>query len=390
MAAQLAPLLLKALSLGVAAAVLALHGARGTGNAVFAPPAADLPPPPPRPLVAVCVGGQPSRLQPDFLRDALAGNSGFRFAVFYNLARPGGRGFWNARGPPGAGEAKLANMSEAAIEASLRDAFAAAGTVEHLSVAFHAPVPPRERMAALGVAALDRVRQYVYMQERILDMYSHQVACAAQVAAWEAGTGVRADLAASTREDVAFLAPLDLGAAVRAGKGCDVASKECSAWGGIAMRFQLLSRRGLEALGKRFEYYRLLWAESRTVSNPENFEEAQAADMGLRVCPLPVGMLPAVGARPLAGGGWCVLGKEYKDSPAHGRGRWCVPEGRHDEVEARTCAPAPPPRTRIQPDAGTGVKGVEAAPVADGQRNTSRAGKQKQGAPSRGGRKATP
>ena len=75
----------------------------------------------------------------------------------------------------------------------------------------------------------------------ILNMYQHQVDCAGAILKHERHRGSAFDYIVAVREDTYFFSPVDMDVVVRSiGEGCDLVSKECHAYDGLNMRFQLL------------------------------------------------------------------------------------------------------------------------------------------------------
>ena len=215
-------------------------------------------------------------------------------------------------------------------------------------------------------------------------MYRHQVACAKFVTQLEKGreelgsdsgiTSFSFDRLISTREDVYFFHEVNIEALIESAEAlkqhqegeehgeqgssssssssssgrihrCDIITKDCLAWGGINMRFQLLRRdRGWHYLHSRLNYYALLYLEQkqpesteqqgkplqrrrrqllqlrqqprggegwdeagRSVRGPELFEADQANHMGLSACAVPIHDLPATAVRHTKAGASCFI-----------------------------------------------------------------------------------
>ena len=135
---------------------------------------------------------------------------------------------------------------------------------------------------------LNRIAQYVGYQHMILNMYQHQVDCAGAILKHERHRGSAFDYIVAVREDTYFFSPVDMDVVVRSiGEGCDLVSKECLAYDGLNMRFQLLrGSKGLAYLAGRISFCAALRPSS--VKNPETFDLRHAHSLGMRTCASPV------------------------------------------------------------------------------------------------------
>ena len=157
---------------------------------------------------------------------------------------------------------------------------------------------------------LNRIAQYVGYQHMILNMYQHQVDCAGAILKHERQRGSAFDYIVAVREDTYFFSPVDMDVVVRSiGEGCDLVSKECLAYDGLNMRFQLLrGSKGLAYLAGRISFYAALRPSS--VKNPETFDLRHAHSLGMRTCALPVSVVPAAAARYIGNGSFCFPSRE--------------------------------------------------------------------------------
>ena len=105
-------------------------------------------------------------------------------------------------------------------------------------------------------------------------------------------------------------------------EACDLYAKDCLTWGadgmpGLNMRMQIYRRHaGLRMLSSRLTFFASLYAERTKIKNPETYEWAQAARLGLRVCPRPPSLIPVVVARHTRDGAYCFPRDELEDRGA--------------------------------------------------------------------------
>ena len=103
---------------------------------------------------------------------------------------------------------------------------------------------------------------------------------------YERKFGFKFEFVVSTREDIYFFHPMDLGFLTQllpvsnSSSNCHIISKGCLENGGINMRLQLMSRAdALKVLGGRFPFYHALYGLNRSYKNPEQFELAQVSSV---------------------------------------------------------------------------------------------------------------
>lgn len=282
--------------------------------------------------VAICVSGQPARLQPHFLRPALLANPGLDFSLFFNLQR--GQTVFNTNKNETFPPSPFARMNARQIKKNLTETFALPN-VRVAGVEFHKRKLNDEWKQMLGIARpLDRIWQYTHSQGTILNMYSMQQACAAQIRSQGAF-----DAVIVTREDIYFFSPPDLTKLVakldRAGEGCDIVTKSCLAWGGLNMRFQILHPRIVTKLvEERMVFYKAMFARKKKVQNPEQFEKLQAEHLASKMCTVDVEELPVVAARYVPVGDFCFISFEVGEEGSKER---CAPRDSAKLVVEKGC-----------------------------------------------------
>ena len=298
----------------------------------------------------------PGRLHPEaLLRSVVAANApSHTFDVIYALQPPAAELYFSTM-ITRAGHGQLAKSrfgsvgSEEAVAKIIRDleaqiraevAAKAAGQRQGQPLGraarihvlkFIVDLSPEEWHSHFGLAshqALDRIEQFKKIQWRVLNMYHHEVKCAEKIRELETSRGVKFDYIIRTREDIWFWNNVDLAALTRGGlvrgfdptKGaesqtvtpCDIVTKNCLAWEGLNMRFQILRREiGFHFLHNRLQFYKSLYKNSTspgtTIHNTEKFEMVQAQRMGMTTCPRTVTEVPAAATRRLDINEHCYL-----------------------------------------------------------------------------------
>jgi len=268
--------------------------------------------------VAICITGQIGRLQPRFLiANLLKANPTFVFRLFYALQateNPVEDLVFNTE--HGFHPTRFAYMTPMRIEQELSKDIHKSGNALVKATRFVTPKSIEAWRAFMGNNTLDRMTGFSdeMAQHTILNMYSYHEQCSRDIVEEETSSGRNFDYIVSTREDIYFFHPLDLTVllADQASSQCNLYSKNCMTWGGINMRFQLLTRSaGLSWLGTRLEFYKSLYNQSRIVDGgPERFERQQMEFLNLHHCPVSVDRIPAAAARHTSVHQFCFVGQE--------------------------------------------------------------------------------
>lgn len=211
-------------------------------------------------------------------------------------------------------------------------------------------VPPRKleewERESFGGKKADRISQYADMQHVVLNFYQHQHSCHTQFSAYEKLHNVEFAYVLSTREDSYYLSAVNvshLTAQLRKTGECDMIARNCIAWGGINVRWHLMTRNTSDyVLGRRFEFYRLLFKERRQSYNPEQFEATQLEYYGLKICELDPNIIPTLIARHVMNDEVCFLKPETIDH--------CVPLANNSFVSKKMCHRIDPHlRVKLEP-----------------------------------------
>jgi hypothetical protein len=282
--------------------------------------------------VAVCVCGQLARWFPEYLVSAiLSSNPSFQFYIFVNLQ------YHTAKHP------FIYNSdSHITFHPTNTSSYKLGELLDYVTSLYHLPnsrlvslthVPPKtteEWLEILNVTHLDRITQYKNKNEQasILNMYHHQELCMEQVLAYENYHSFQFSYVISTREDSYHFYPINL-TSILLHRPCDMFTKDCLAWGGLSMRFQLFTRpAAITILGTRKRTYRELF-HIGTVINVEKFELHQTKVRKVQVCRLPVEDIPVVAARHVTNGNICFIKGEVMEN--------CIPGQYSDFVESHMC-----------------------------------------------------
>lgn len=308
--------------------------------------------------VAVCVSGQLARWFPQHLSKGLiTANPDIQFSIFTNIQYHTRKSPWiyNTDGHLAFQPTNLSSMPHAEVLDHVHALYDKPNS-KLVSMTFIPPDAPSEWLSILH-NNLDRIQQYKDAQASILNMYHHQELCMEQLDRFERFHNRTVDFVLSTREDIFYFRPLNLSyllamttAEGAGGKSsCSLITKECLSWGGLHMRWQLLTRAGSEDFfNKRLAFYQHLHASGRTVYNPESFEAAQAKHYNLTVCELYVQDIPNVVVRHVRDGKVCFLKPEVIDN--------CVPQSNASWVSRHMCSSIPQ-HHRVWPTAAVAEMG---------------------------------
>lgn len=248
-----------------------------------------------KPRVAVCVTGMLERLQPRSLVENLfLPNRDVAELHSFWVLQGRRKAFYSTEGHAGGGVSPWAELDAS----ELQDELAFSG-LTNVHVAYM-PARSRADWKELTASNLTAIIETTHIQEHVLEMYRHHVACAQLIADQEEHLGAHFDYIISTREDVFIFHPLKLEVLIETllQKGCDMLAKNCLNWNGINMRMQLFRRKaGMVMLGQRLEYFQYLQDQGTKVSNPEGFEEKERSHHRLRLCTVGVNTLPVAVVR---------------------------------------------------------------------------------------------
>lgn len=262
--------------------------------------------------VAICITGQIARLQPQHLIENLinANPVGFNFHVFYVLQtnKIGHKARFNTG--TGYEPTKFAFLPHHELKSELKEMFETNYSAIR-EVNLVEPTSTRGWEHTMDDHKLNRITQYEKVEDSVLNMYNKQVVCANDISQYERKLGKNFTLIVNTREDAYFFQPLNLTAVhikYIMEEECGVVTKNCLAWGGVSMRFQLYNHdTGLDVLGKRLTFYHSLYDVHSSVNNPERFEEEQLAASHVKVCPVSVESIPVCAARHTSNGNFCFI-----------------------------------------------------------------------------------
>lgn len=283
--------------------------------------------------IAVCITGQPGRLQPYHLLNSLIkANRDFVFSLFYVL-QVNSSTVYNTQSRAYFSPSVFSELSSEQLKLELMRLGKEAGAAR-VSVSLLEPMTPALWRARFNGSQLDRITQYKPTQHTILNMYRNQEHCLDMV---KNTPGSKFEAVISTREDIFFFKAVNFTAlwTQAISRDCALVAKNCLSWTGINMRFQLI--RGMNVtsafLGNRIAFYRSLYNSSAKLPiNPEKFEAIQAASMKLKVCNVSVEDLPATAARHVSNGTFCLISWEAEKQN-------CYPQGMATFVKEKACIP---------------------------------------------------
>lgn len=292
--------------------------------------------------IAVCIGGQIARWQPKYIFDDffnIESHKKYNFYLFFNMQVHNGSAsiVYNTDMNNTFEPSFMSKLDEGEAKQYLQTL----GDSKLITIAGvnYVSAVSRDRFSMLlGGLPLDRITQYVAVQDTILNMYYHQVNCVKQILEYEESHFMKFDYIISTREDVYFYRPMNLPAIIDRLRTsdkdldpnkCDIPFKRCLNFWGFNMRFFILTRdNGIRFFGNRLSFYKFLHKIGRTIENPERFELAQANALQLIGCPITVEEFPVTAVRYISPTEMCFIWFEIDR---------CVPLDVQDFVRENMC-----------------------------------------------------
>lgn len=294
--------------------------------------------------VAVCVSGQLSRFLPEYIASGLIKpNPSIYFLLFLNMQYKFGSasGLYSTDSHLSFHQTNLTSLTQTQLSNYLHNLLATSNNSEMISLVFTNSEGIAYWEKIIQRSPLDRIHQYTSIQPNILNMYRNQYNCISQIESYESLTGNAVDYVISSREDLYYFYGLNLSYLLSFMKQqrqlssnhkvCDMISKECLAWTGLNMRWQLFTRNAsIFMMKRRFEYYQSLYSTNQTFLNPEIFEKQQSLYYGLKVCDhFLIDFIPNIAARHVQAGHICFAKPETID--------YCVPNNYTSFVAANLC-----------------------------------------------------
>ena len=295
--------------------------------------------------IAVCVSGQVSRWIPETaVKYLLEANLRYRFTFFFNLQYHTSNSsfIFSTDAHISFHPTKFVSMQQSEMFDYIHSMY---GSVNNTKIASISYVPPRrlqEWENDFFKRKADRISQYSDVQHVILNFYAHQIRCVNQIEEYERLSNSTFDYVLSSREDIYYFrsVPLDyllshLKVPIPSEEPissihCDLIAKDCLQWGGMNMRWQLMTRNATEwAMKRRIEYYRELFTADQVIYNPEQFESAQMKFYKLRVCEFSSNVIANAVGRHIINDEICFLRPETLDN--------CIPGDFNEFVQQRLC-----------------------------------------------------
>jgi hypothetical protein len=301
-----------------------------------------------RKRIAVCVSGQLSRWIPETaVKFLLEHNQQYEFTFFYNLQYHTSNMSYIFSTDPHISfhPTKFVTMKQSDVFDYIHTLY---GHLNNTNVASITFVPPRslhDWETNILRHKADRISQYATMQHVILNFYSHQVRCIHQVQEYEQLRHTKFQYVLQTREDIYYFQPVSLDYLVSHLKNpdnledtgnlqCDLITKDCLQWGGMNMRWQLMTREASNSVMlKRIEYYFHLMNTSQVIYNPEQYESQQMKFYKLRICEFLANYIPNAVGRHVKDDQICFLKPETIDN--------CIPSDNVSYVQQNFCHKLP-------------------------------------------------
>ena len=311
--------------------------------------------------IAVCIGGQAARWQPQHLLDGLIFpnlKDNYHFFMFSNIQHS--QVVFNTDTSNTFSPSLISGMNIDKARSYLDSLAFHSPLVTVASLKYSRMITKEALLKYFNVSKLDRITQYTDVQTTILNMYAHQVMCVQQILQFEQDSSTdqpfRFDCIISTREDIFFFRPINitkvisrlrtdtspgslLAVSIKKSQRnyrqnpippvCDIIYKKCRNFWGFNMRLYILTREvGIQFLGNRFSFYKYLYQINQTILNPERFELSQANALRLFGCPVSVEEFPVTAIRHFFNGQMCFVFFEIDR---------CVPLAYHEFAKNLLC-----------------------------------------------------
>lgn len=282
------------------------------------------------PRVAICIGGQQSRMQPRLLRDGLlwTNDDDFYFDLFYNL---------QISSSSNREEVIFNTDPEVTFNSSTFGKMNASAVVERLYSLIHHPYSSHSKIVSvqfhklLSLAEVESIIGYNLtlfeveamksrqVQSTILNMYLHQMRCIEQINQYEQKYQFTYDYVISTREDVIFMRPMNLtyvltildapgydAVTKQPRRKCHMVMKECASFFGYNQRMFVYDRQTANVtLTNRWNYFKYLLSQNVVLMNTEVFELEMAKYYQFRGCPIFIDYFAVTAVRPVDGEIYC-------------------------------------------------------------------------------------
>lgn len=253
-----------------------------------------------RSKIAVCVSGQMSRWIPETsVKYLLEYNPEYDFTFFYNLQyhTSNSTSVFSTDASISFQPTKFISMKQSEVFDYLHNLYIHLNNTKIASLTFVPSKQLEDWESFFQGQKPYAITQYSSTQHVILNFYSHQVRCIHQIEEYEKMTNTSFQYVLQTREDIYYFQGVSLRFLLSHLKDpessqdrkdplkCDFITKDCLQWGGINMRWQLMTKDASKTvMGKRIDYYRSLLKENQTTYNPEQYELQQLKYYKIRIC----------------------------------------------------------------------------------------------------------
>lgn len=265
--------------------------------------------------IAICIGGQTSRLLPEYMLTSLIdANPHHTMHFFFNLqviniSEP--KIVYNTDSLLTFQAVKYAYMNNSALTEVLTNYFQTNHS-QVVSVNYFDLIGLEEMERRIGyelklfeVKAMESRKT----QSTILNMYLHQERCIAQINEYEKAKHIKFRYVISTREDLYFFKPLNLTKLLGIMEEyhpnsthyrCKMIMKGCADFGGYNQRMFIYHRDTAQIImSNRLAFYRQLLSEKKILVNTEEFERDMAMNYKQLACPIFVEDFALTAARPV-------------------------------------------------------------------------------------------
>lgn len=284
--------------------------------------------------VAVCIGGQLPRLQPQLLSPLFTANTQFHFTLFYSLqysVESTKAKFWSddqfVFDP-----SQVGKLNRDKVEQALRSIYKPHENVDIASVQFGLGLSAQQWSERyFNGSALSAIQLPVAVPEIVLNMLSKQTDCVEQIMEHEQKLQTKFDYVIWGREDLHFYKPFDLhnltsylqpaphsADNVTSADGlitkrshphqpCQLLIRNCLTHGGLSLRGYIWTRDiAVPTMLYRMDFYRYLLRRNERVITVEAFEQSLMLHRNISVCSVNKDYFATVAVRHTVNGGFCI------------------------------------------------------------------------------------
>ncbi len=277
--------------------------------------------------IGVCITGMPARFQPHHLLEFFKLNSDNTFHLFYRFQDDSSL-FFSTKPKFSYSPSIYASYNSSILEENLRDLYSSSNNVRIESIQYTKPKSRKEWLTLMS-GNLGAITQFVYQQEKILNMFEKADQCGQDIIKFQNENSIQFDYIIHTREDIYLLKNILLNEVLSKYPTCDWIGKDCLTWWGLSQRFAIMKPEpGLQFLSKKIGFFESLNRQRRRVYNTESFDLELSKQIGMKTCAVSIEDIPFTAARHTVNGSFCLIPEEIDR---------CYPESFEPQLDFKRC-----------------------------------------------------